>query len=315
MQVQWYPGHMHKALKEIREILPEIDIFVEILDARIPYSSQNPSLAEIRGDRPCLRILNKSDLADASSTTAWMQHFSTEANIRSVAICREDRSGISNLIPICQSMVIKPRHAGYLAVLVSGIPNVGKSTLINAMTGRAIAKTGNEPAITKGLQRIKLDDNCWLYDTPGVLWPNIEHPASGYRLAMSGAVRDTAMDYPDVAHYAAAWLLENSSDILVQRYGLEQAPPDASSLLQAVGRARGALRSGGRVDEERAAKAFIADIRDGSLGRLTLESPTDAQREMLELEEIREKKAARKAARKSKKGSKQRKSREHTIDE
>lgn len=300
MQVQWYPGHMHKALKEIKATLPEIDVFLEIVDARIPYSSQNPSLAELRGNKPVVRVLAKSDLADQAVTQRWLEYFAVQEGSYSLALCREDKNAIAGLNKACQQMVKSPRHPGLLSVLVSGIPNVGKSTLINAMTGRSVAKTGNEPAVTKGLQRIKLSDSCWLYDTPGVLWPNIEHPNSGYRLATCGAVRDTAMDYSDVALFAAEELLCRDLPVLASRYGLSTSPPDATALIEAVGRSRGALVGGGRVDMERASKAFISDIRDGTLGPLSWETPEDAQREAIELLKIREEKIARKAARRAK---------------
>jgi ribosome biogenesis GTPase A len=190
MPIQWYPGHMHKAAKEVRKRLPSIDLIIEVLDARIPFSSENPMIHELRQDKPCLKVLSKSDLADPRMTMLWQQHMEQERGVKTLAITTEAPEKMRQLMGLCARLVPRsetdprPVHA-----LIMGIPNVGKSTLINTLAGRSIARTGNEPAVTKSQQRIELADDLVLFDTPGMLWPNVENRNSCYRLAATGAVK------------------------------------------------------------------------------------------------------------------------------
>jgi ribosome biogenesis GTPase A len=181
--------------------------------------------------------------------------------------------------------------------MIVGIPNVGKSTLINLLAGRRITRTGNEPAVTKSQQQIKLSSGISLLDTPGVLWPNVENKNSGYRLAVTGAIRETAMEYDHVALFAAGYLLANYGTNLQRRYGFERLPQSEVELVEEVGRRRGCLRKGGEVDLQRAAKLFITELRSGALGRITLETPAMMELEVAELAEIRKRKAASKVGR------------------
>ncbi|WP_043887825.1 ribosome biogenesis GTPase YlqF [Methylophaga thiooxydans] len=299
MAIQWYPGHMHKASKEMKKILPQVDLIIEVLDARIPFSSQNPMLAELRGDKPCIKVLNKIDLADPELTALWQSHLEQDINVKTLTMNARHNDRIADLIALALSMVPgKVQGVKNVQTMIMGIPNVGKSTLINSLAGRQIAKTGNEPAITKMQQRIKLDKGIVLHDTPGVLWPNLENPHSGYRLAITGAIKETAIDNDDIALYAVEYLLDAYPDLLKQRFGLSEIPESGMDALEVIGTKRGCLRSGGRVDLERVAKIILTEIRAGTLGLISWEKPDIIEREWAEVLVVREQKAAKKAARK-----------------
>jgi len=300
MQIQWYPGHMHKASKEMKKILPIVDLVIEVLDARLPFSSENPMLAELRGDKPCIKILNKCDLADPMKTAIWQEYFDQQQSVKTLSLSLEQEDRTQQILGLCRKMLPeKKKSLKDILIMIVGIPNVGKSTLINVLAGRTIAKTGNEPAITKGQQRINLRNGIQLYDTPGVLWPNVENKNSGYRLAITGAVKDTAMDYSDVAYFAAELMEREYPQELTKRYQFKQLPIDPVKTLEYIARLRGCLGSGGQTNFDKVSKLFIHEIRDRSLGRLTLETPQDMVRELTELDLIRDKKAAKKAARHS----------------
>ncbi|MDD2800464.1 MAG: ribosome biogenesis GTPase YlqF [Methylococcales bacterium] len=299
MLIQWYPGHMHKASKEVKEILPQVDLVIEILDARIPFSSQNPMLASIRGDKPCIKVLNKSDLADPELTQQWQSYMEQEQNVKTLALTIEHPEKIRQLPELCHKMLPdKDNQSKLLHALIMGIPNVGKSTLINVLAGRTIAKTGNEPAVTKHQQRIDIGNGIILLDTPGMLWPNLENKNTGYRLATTGAIKDTAIDHEDIAQFAAGYLLQHYPEFLKERFQLTELPKSDQECLAAIGKKRGCLRTGGRVEIDKAAKILLAELRAGTLGRITLETPAMMEQELAELVIIREEKAARKKDRK-----------------
>ncbi len=307
MQIQWFPGHMHKAQQQIREALPKVDLFIELLDARIPFSSENPMLAELRGKKPCLKLLSKSDLADSRRTEQWQTHLEQQSGVKARAVSTTQPGKIARLTDLCHKMLPHRHGLGRpIRTMIVGIPNVGKSTLINILAGRSIAKTGNEPAITKSQQQISIGKGIVLLDTPGVLWPNVENENSGYRLAATGAIKDTAMEYPDVAYFVAGFLLESYPEALAARYALESTPVDQISLLDAIGKRRGCLAKGGVVDYDRTSRIFINDLRAGALGPITFETPemiaeeTAAQRaaSAKRAEQKQAKKATRRAARK-----------------
>jgi len=292
---------MHKAQKEIKKRLPEVDMFIEVLDARIPYSSENPMLAEIRGNKPCIKILNKTDLADEAKTSEWQHYLEQKKNTKTLALNSQHTNKSEQIFSLCQKLVPnKGTKISPITCLITGIPNVGKSTLINSLASRTIAKTGNEPAVTQTQQRIDLGNNIILFDTPGLLWPKVENEDSGYRLAITGAIKDTAIEYDDIAYYAAEFFLKNHLDVVMQRYSLEEPPRDETALLEAVGRKRGALVNGGRVDIKRASAIFIHEYRAGTLGNFTLEMPNIVEAEITKTNEAIADKAAAKAARKSK---------------
>lgn len=274
MTIQWYPGHMHKARKEIQKALPLIDIVFEILDARLPHSSRNPMIGKIAAHKKRLSILTKSDLADPDKTTQWLAYLRAGSDIDAIAVTTQQPQQIRRLIEQCTAKLAgRPARDKTLNIMIMGIPNVGKSTLINILANKNIAKTGNEPAVTKGQQRIKLQNGILLFDTPGMLWPKVENEKSAYRLAVTGAIKDSAMSYVDVAFFAAEFMLNEYPQPLIQRYGLLTPPAAEIEFLEAAGRARGCLGSGGRVDLERIATLFLNDLRSGALGPVTLEIP------------------------------------------
>lgn len=289
--IQWFPGHMHKAQKEVREIFNQVDVFIEVLDARIPFSSQNPMIEAIRQDKPTIKILNKCDLADETRTEEWQAYFEQSGNIKTLAFNSQTGDKRQQMISLIKKLVpekadtIKTIHA-----LIIGIPNVGKSTLINNISGRTVAKTGNEPAVTKNQQRIKLDENVILIDTPGMLWPNIENPNSGYRLAITGGIKETAFEIPDIASYAAEYMMQDYADNLKHRFDLDELPRTDLEFLETIGRKRGCLRSGGMVDLDKISRLFIMEYRDNFYGNLTLETPAMMQEEWQLVERLREEK-------------------------
>ena len=295
--IQWYPGHMHKAKKEFQKILPQANLVIEVLDARIPYSSQDPLLAQLRKDKPCIKLLNKSDLADKNVLTAWQEQIEQDSSVKSL-VCHHGDLAPHNLPQLCRSLnPTRDNRSNVIYALISGIPNVGKSTLINRLAGRNVAKTGNEAALTRMQQRIEITPDFMLIDTPGMLWPKIENENSGYRLAATGAIRDTAIDFQDVAAYLAEFLLQHYPVLVQQRYRLEVIPHSGNELLDEIAKKRGCIVSGGRVDYEKVSRLLVSELRNGELGEICLETPEMLSQELAALEVINAEKAAKKAAR------------------
>lgn len=276
MVIEWFPGHMAKAKRQIAEVMPKIDIVIEVLDARLPVSSSNPLLEELRGYKPCIKVLNKSDLADPAVTKSWVAYFDQLAGVKALPIEASKRSTVGQITDLCRRMVPNRGVPGKtLRAMVVGIPNVGKSTLINTLAGRKIARVGDKPAITTCPQQIDLRNGIHLADTPGLLWPDIHNQKSAYRLAASGAIGDAAMDYVDVALYAAEYLMSHYPKPLAARYKFQDAPESASELVDRIGRRRGCLIAGGQVDQQRASELLLHELRAGLIGRVSLESPED----------------------------------------
>lgn len=296
---------MHKANKEIKEALPKVDLFIEVLDARIPYSSENPLLGQLRGDKPVIKVLNKSDLADPAITQAWQSYLEQERGVKALVVNAEEKTQIRQILDMCQKLV-PAKQGKSLHAMIMGIPNVGKSTLINILAGRIAAKTGNEPAVTKAQQRIRIGDHFFLHDTPGVLWPKIHNENSGYRLGVTGAIKNTAIEHEDVAFYAAEYLLKAYPERLKERYKLDELPETEMEFFEKIGAKRGCLRKGGQVDLDKISYIFLTELRAGTLGQLTLETPEmrDEEVRLVEIEE--QKKAEKKAQRKKKTSNRQR---------
>jgi ribosome biogenesis GTPase A len=286
MTIQWFPGHMTRARRQIEEKLNLIDVAIELLDARLPSSSRNPMIYEILGNKPRLVLLNKHDLADPAVTMRWVEQLATE-NIKVLPIDASAGTGVQQILPRCRELMapkfelwrkkgMQPRS---IRVLIVGIPNVGKSTLINRLAGRGVTATGDRPGITKGQQWIKIGKDMELLDTPGILWPRFEDPLVGLRLAATGAIRDEILHLEEIAIFVAKVLLQRYPTVIHDRYQIETIPTDLNStesiiqLIEAIGRKRGTVMSGGKVDVNRASDIFLRELRSGKLGRITLETP------------------------------------------
>ena len=295
MSINWFPGHMNKAIREIREILPKVDLVIKVLDARLPYSSSNPVIAKFCSDKPSLKLLTKSDLADPIITEQWLAYFRQQSQTQALAITTEKPEQIRGLIgDIKQMLAGKEDKLGNLTALITGIPNVGKSTLINTLAGKQIAKAANEPAVTQGQQRIDLRNGLILIDSPGILWPKIENPKSGYRLALAGSIKNTAMNHEDVACFGAEFFLKHYPDLMKKRFKLEDLPSHEVEFLEIIGKQRGCLGSGGYVDFHKIATILLLEFRSAILGRISLETPEVAIAEQQEVERILAEKAAQK---------------------
>jgi len=285
--IQWFPGHMHKAHKQILEVLPQVDIIIEVVDARIPYSSENPLIGAIREKTPCIKVLNKSDLADPEITKLWIDYFEQEQDMKAIAITTSKTEQVHQITKLCEKML--PNRLGQdkqIRAMIMGIPNVGKSTIINILADRIIAKTGNEPAVTKNQQRIRLPSGIMLSDTPGFLWPKIENAHSGYRLAVTGAIKDTAIEYEDIAYYAADYLIKHYLPRLQARYEFTETPTSDHELMELIAKRRGALRAGGHFDIYKVSTILLNELRSGALGAISIETPAMAAVEKVEAAEI-----------------------------
>ena len=277
MAIQWFPGHMNSTKKAIVDRVKDIDVVIELLDARLPGSSANPLLAELTRGKPTLKVLNKQDLADADRTLLWLAHYNALPATRALGLDASITAPAQRLIDACRALApLRGGMAKPLRVLICGIPNVGKSTLINTLAGRRATKTGDEPGITKLEQKIVLASDVYLFDTPGMLWPRITVVESGYHLAASGAIGRNAFNEEEVALELLARLQVHYAGRLEERFKLA----DVSGLteeerLTEIARKRGAIQSGGRVNLQKAAEILMGEFRTGGLGRITLESPTE----------------------------------------
>jgi ribosome biogenesis GTPase A len=274
MGIKWYPGHMGKAVEKMAEAIRKIDVIIEVLDARLPLSSSNHQLEDIRRGKPCVKILNKHDLADPVVTRAWVRYFEREVGVLALPMLARQFSETKQLLKLCQRLAPNRGRPGFpVRVMVFGIPNVGKSTLINTLAGKSIAKVGDKPAITMNAQQVDLKNGMILSDTPGVLWPDMDDEAAGYRLAASGAIGASALDYTVVGLFAAEYMLGRYPELLKKRYELSELPPGPNELLDAVGRRLGCLMAGGEINVHRAAEAFLRELRAAKIGRVSLEEP------------------------------------------
>ncbi|MCY8928525.1 ribosome biogenesis GTPase YlqF [Bacillus subtilis] len=281
MTIQWFPGHMAKARREVTEKLKLIDIVYELVDARIPMSSRNPMIEDILKNKPRIMLLNKADKADAAVTQRWKEHFEKQG-IRSLSINSVNGQGLNQIVPASKEILqekfdrmrakgVKPRA---IRALIIGIPNVGKSTLINRLAKKNIAKTGDRPGITTSQQWVKVGKELELLDTPGILWPKFEDELVGLRLAVTGAIKDSIINLQDVAVFGLRFLEEHYPERLKERYDLDEIPEDIAELFDAIGEKRGCLMSGGLINYDKTTEVIIRDIRTEKFGRLSFEQPT-----------------------------------------
>ena len=279
MHFQWYPGHMTKAKRMMQENMKLIDLVIELVDARVPVSSRNPDLDELGKNKARLILLNKSDLAEERMNDVWAAYFK-EKGYSVVKLNAKKGGGIKSIQGViqeaCKEKIERDRKRGILnrpvRAMVVGIPNVGKSTFINALAGKACAKTGNKPGVTKGKQWIRLNKNVELLDTPGILWPKFEDQTVGLRLAWIGSIKDEILNTEELAAELTGFLVNSYTDVLKEKYEIEESA-DGFENLRGIAESRHCLVKGNELDTEKAAKLLLDDFRNGRLGRITLETP------------------------------------------
>jgi len=283
MAIQWYPGHMTSARKKAAETMASIDVVIEVLDARLPEASTNPLVREPRlhRQRPCLKVLNKADLADPEATRHWIDYYKQQDGVQAVALSSKNQGEVARIPGYCQRLAPhRSDNTKQLRMMIMGIPNVGKSTLMNALVKRRIANVGDEPAVTKAQQMHQISVRHSITDTPGLMWPKIEYPSDGLMLAASHAVGRNAIIDEEVAVFLADLLLARYPAFLAARYGLPVEGIDGVTLVQGIARRRALLMRGGEPDIEKASSVLLQDYRDGRLGRISLETP-ETRRVML----------------------------------
>ncbi|WP_031515359.1 ribosome biogenesis GTPase YlqF [Desulfofalx alkaliphila] len=278
--IQWFPGHMAKAKRLVQENLKLVDVVIELVDARIPASSRNPMIDDILGNKPRLVILNKADLADEEVTGQW-QRTMKGANSLALALDSVRGKGINQVTPMARALVAEKmkqikaagRRARAVRCMVVGIPNVGKSSFINRLSGRKSTKTGDMPGVTKGKQMIKINNDLELLDTPGILWPKFEDVEVAYKLAATGAIKEQVVNVEEVALYLLKIIVQTKPDKVLTRYKLKEIPEEMLTLLEEIGAKRGLLLRGGVTDTYKAAVLVLKEFREGKLGRISLEYP------------------------------------------
>ena len=285
--IQWFPGHMTKARRLIIENTKLVNVIVELTDARIPISSRNPLLSELIGQKPRLLVMAKADLAEPEMTTRWRQYFDKEGisaleiGFMGMSVKKEKKQILEGIKAQASRELTRRENRGLintsLRVMVIGIPNVGKSTFINIFAGRSITETADRPGVTRGKQWIRLDKDLELLDMPGILWPKIDDPETGYKLAATGAIGEGAFDNEDLATWLLSWLKQNKPGSIENRYGVSETP-DAPELLENIAIRRGFLRKGGVGETEKAAVILIDEFRGGKLGRITLDNNPQTER-------------------------------------
>ena len=286
MQFQWYPGHMTKAKRQMQEDIRLIDLVIELVDARIPYSSRNPDIDELGKGKARLILMNKADLADAAACERWERYFQDQG-YHVVRLDARNRAGMKRVTEVvmeaCREKIERDRRRGIknrpVRAMVVGIPNVGKSTFINSYAGRACAKTGNKPGVTKGKQWIRLHKNVELLDTPGILWPKFEDQTVGLHLALIGSIRDEIINREELSLELIAALAKICPGALSGRYGTEERPleekGEPAEVLGRIAENRRCIKKGGEPDYAKAAELLLEEFRSGKIGRITLEEPED----------------------------------------
>ncbi|MFC4387381.1 ribosome biogenesis GTPase YlqF [Gracilibacillus marinus] len=284
MPIQWFPGHMAKAKREVQEKLKLVDFVIELVDARVPLSSQNPLLQQLLNNKTKMIVLMKNDLADNKITTKWLSYFETKG-IVSIAIDVNNKKDIQTVIQTAKMLAeekmerlrrkgIRPRAA---RAMIVGIPNVGKSTLINRLANKKIAKTGDRPGVTKQQQWIKVKKDFELLDTPGILWPKFEDEVVGLRLAAIGTIKDQLLPMDEIATFILRYIQSNYPSIMKERYEVEEELTDIVGIFTKIGKRRGCLEAGGHVNFDKTAEIIVQDLRNSRLGPISLEHPTNEE--------------------------------------
>ncbi|MEX0959334.1 MAG: ribosome biogenesis GTPase YlqF [Burkholderiales bacterium] len=283
MSIQWFPGHMDQARKNAARAMKQVDVVIEVVDARLPEASSNPLIKTLREhrQRPCLKVLNKADLADPAVTKAWLSDYNSQPGVTAVALSCKNPRDVARIPALCQK-IAPHRNDNFkpLRMMIMGIPNVGKSTLMNALLKRRVAAVGDEPAVTKSQQRLDLNERMWLIDTPGLMWPKIRYPGDGMMLAASHAIGVNAVIPEEVAMFLGELLLARYPDRLSARYGIATEGLDRADLIEAIAQRRGCHVKGGGLDLEKASIILLTDYRGGKLGPISLETP-ESRRAML----------------------------------
>lgn len=283
--INWYPGHMKKTRELIAENLKMVDAVIEVIDARIPVSSRNPIIDELIAGKPRVIALNKSDLADEEANRIWTEYFAKapDSAAQTVKLNSMSGDGIKQLLKLLETMDREKKAAKQAAgqaakpyrLMIVGVPNVGKSSLINRLTGHKSAKTGDKPGVTKGKQWLRLDNGMQLLDTPGILWPKFEDPRAGLNLAFCGSIKDEILDVPTLGMELIGVLMEKYPQMLMERYKLEELGETPLETMEAMAMKRGCIMSGKRIDYERIGKLVLDEFRSAKIGRITLEYPND----------------------------------------
>lgn len=274
--IQWFPGHMHKTRKLIKENLKKVDVIIEILDARVPVSSSNPIIDELTGDKPRVVVLNKSDLADKKVTEKWKVYFKSLGDNRlPVEVSSKTKENLNSIVRGCKTLCQGAKWIDRrpIRAMIVGIPNVGKSTIINALAGRKKAIVGNKPGVTKEMQRLNVSDSLQIYDTPGILWPKFEDQDIGYKLALLGSIKDSILILDEISMKGLEYMVLHYPKRIKERYKIDEIPDDTVELIEMIGKKRGCLISGGAIDYEKAINLFLLDLRSGKLGTFSLELP------------------------------------------
>jgi len=274
MSLQWYPGHMTKARRELAALMPSQDVMIEVLDGRMPKASSNPIVEEIRGKKPVIKVLTKSDLADPIVTKAWVEFMEGEPGVKAFASTTTNpRATQKRIRELCKDLALHRGPDKAVRAMIAGVPNVGKSTLINILMGEYVAKVGDKPAVTKEQKRVLMTNGMEITDTPGLMWPKIEHEPRAFRLAFAGSIPDTAIDYYTIAMFGAEHILAKYPELVVARYKLDRVPASPEVLLSELARRRGGLLKGGKLDLHKASELLVHEFRGGLIGRISLESP------------------------------------------
>ena len=299
MSIQWFPGHMNSARTKAAETMETTDLVIEVLDARLPQASSNPIVHELRihRQRPCLKILNKSDLADPAATKAWIEYFNAQKNTHAIALSCKNPAEVHKIPNICRNIAPHRNDSTKpLRMMIMGVPNVGKSTLMNALLKKRVANVGDEPAVTKTQQRLLLGKDMVLVDTPGMLWPKIAMPSDGLMLAASHAVGTNAVFEDEVAIYLADLLLVRYPALINKRFKTDDIETaDGVGLIEHIAKKRGYRLKGGALDFDKAAHALLLDYRSGAIGRISLETPTSRAESLIAFQHEQAEKEAKKA--------------------